>query len=824
MVRRAAWTLLLAALGGCSEAIVEECRRDSDCALCQRCAGGACREDPAELNACGQCAPGPAEACGNGADDDCDGETDESCDCGNGRLDTGEACDGDCPASCEDEDACTDDILVGAADTCNVACAHRSVASCRAGDGCCPPGCAAGEDDDCLAPGRDAGRSDASSSARDASSAEPDASSAAQDAASSGPDASSATSDAASPSADAGRPDTGQPKPCVRAPGAASGVGTAFAAQSGRFEARFEATPLQPGDTAVGLAQGGASLYWQQLATIVRFQGGASGGVLDARDGAGYSAEAVVPLQLGATYRIREVVDVAARRYSVYVTPPGGGGEVTLASGYAFRTEQQGVSALDHAVALADGGEVEICGLQITALPGPDAGVGPSCGDGTCGAGESCSGCPSDCGPCFQADAGAPQGPTWYVATNGDDGNPGTSAQPWRTLQHAADSVPDGATVIVRSGTYAGMRVQDVHGVTFRGEGSPRPRVEGSGDNVVWFYWNADGCRLQSLEISGGRYYAIKIDVPAVIVEDCVVHDSGTDAIKVTPGCDDVVLRGNEVYGTGKVDGSNAQGVDSVNTDRILIQDNYIHDTASEAVFSKGGSIGAVIERNLIVRAGLVAGAGINLGMGGTDWDCFDLSVNPQMHECIDCVARNNIVLGASAAGVGLYGTLNARVYNNTFLDVAGGQAGVWVAGVENWPNGGGRIWIPNVNPTVVNNIVSVSGSRPAVQILGDLAEPGLSGAMVLGHNRYHAGGGAPTFGDERDGFSGGLPAWQARVGDAGSSAGAPGASAADGHLQAGSPCLDAGQTLAGFSDDFDREPRPQGSAWDIGADEWVPP
>ena len=47
---------------------------------------------------------------------------------------------------------------------------------------------------------------------------------------------------------------------------------------------------------------------------------------------------------------------------------------------------------------------------------------------------------------------------TYYVAPppGGDDGNPGTLAAPWATIQHAADTVQPGDTVQVRGGSYAG--------------------------------------------------------------------------------------------------------------------------------------------------------------------------------------------------------------------------------------------------------------------------------------------------------------------------------------------------------------------------------
>jgi len=45
-------------------------------------------------------------------------------------------------------------------------------------------------------------------------------------------------------------------------------------------------------------------------------------------------------------------------------------------------------------------------------------------------------------------------GTTYYVSTSGSDSNPGTLSRPWKTIQHAADSVHAGDTVYVRGGVY----------------------------------------------------------------------------------------------------------------------------------------------------------------------------------------------------------------------------------------------------------------------------------------------------------------------------------------------------------------------------------
>ncbi len=54
---------------------------------------------------------------------------------------------------------------------------------------------------------------------------------------------------------------------------------------------------------------------------------------------------------------------------------------------------------------------------------------------------------------CVSAAFGQPNS-AFYVATTGNDSNPGTQASPWRTIQHAADTARAGSTVNVRGGIY----------------------------------------------------------------------------------------------------------------------------------------------------------------------------------------------------------------------------------------------------------------------------------------------------------------------------------------------------------------------------------
>ena len=85
--------------------------------------------------------------CPNG----CNANTDADCSvkCGNGILETGELCDGNCPTACP-QMACQLRTLTGAASTCNAACVNGATQTvCVNGDSCCPKGCNANNDSDC---------------------------------------------------------------------------------------------------------------------------------------------------------------------------------------------------------------------------------------------------------------------------------------------------------------------------------------------------------------------------------------------------------------------------------------------------------------------------------------------------------------------------------------------------------------------------------------------------------------------------------------------------------------------------------------------------
>ncbi|NMC68897.1 MAG: DUF1565 domain-containing protein [Myxococcales bacterium] len=177
--------------------------------------------------------------------------------------------------------------------------------------------------------------------------------------------------------------------------------------------------------------------------------------------------------------------------------------------------------------------------------------------------------------------APAARAATWYVAPSGDDGNPGTEAAPWATLQHAAGEVAPGDEVRVADGDYETVIVEtsgtELAPIIFRAIGDAAnigPAVP-DGDGIVirasWITFDgfrvastgqhgvtvgpaapggvAQGVRLVGLTVTGCVADGIHLDRTArATVDGCVVHDVGGHGIALE-GCAGALVQNNAVWG-----------------------------------------------------------------------------------------------------------------------------------------------------------------------------------------------------------------------------------------------------------------------------------
>jgi len=182
---------------------------------------------------------------------------------------------------------------------------------------------------------------------------------------------------------------------------------------------------------------------------------------------------------------------------------------------------------------------------------------------------------------------------------------------------------------------------------------------------------------VRGLHITGGAYHGIKVDAPArhVRIEGNRIWDntrsgdleSQFSAIKgggtCDPGCvADVLVEGNVITQVRRFRGNNFQGVDCNSCLRWVVRANRVTNIrgatlAGTGIQFKSGSVGTVIERNVVINSGL---NGINYGGFGTPaW-------GRQAHEHVGGVVRNNVVTRSADAGISVIDTVNGRVLHNT--------------------------------------------------------------------------------------------------------------------------------------------------------------
>ena len=391
-----------------------------------------------------------------------------------------------------------------------------------------------------------------------------------------------------------------------------------------------------------------------------------------------------------------------------------------------------------------------------------------------------------------------------YVSPDGDDATANGSIDlPYRSINTALEAAEAGDVLILRGGTYCEgvnvrIRVPQITIMSAKGEWAVIDLTNydrgADEDSAVYFDVDSSGGTLKNVEVIGG-FYSVCMETrwdwgdptdrggaSNIIIEDCVLHDSRYDVVKVKPNCNDVTIRYCEIYNSGQAfagntpDGEdNAEGIDNVNGNNMIVQNNYIHDICSNAIYAKGGARYVLIENNRIECA---YGGGILVGFD-TSPEFFDTNINPDYYENIGGVIRNNLIIDTGWEGIGLYASQDAEVYNNTLINVAFSgryhSAIYFGLSYQDWEPYAGRP--ANINPHFHHNIVCqpASFALPMIDIrysaeLGGLSA--LDGNPVMHDNCYFADGQAAVFSDHRPGSvleNGGLTDWQSHInGDSG--------------------------------------------------------
>jgi PKD repeat protein len=400
---------------------------------------------------------------------------------------------------------------------------------------------------------------------------------------------------------------------------------------------------------------------------------------------------------------------------------------------------------------------------------------------------------------------------TLHVSTSGNDSNPGTLNSPVATISRANALASPGDTIYLRGGQHNPSRYiwVDKDGLTFSsypGESASIVTNNTDGSNFPYiFFLGGNNITLKNLEIRGGETYVLKIELNQhVLISNCRIYNSGRDCIK-TFNSDNLIIEKCDIGPSGLRDASNAEGIDSIGSVGVTIRDCYIHDTATTGLYLKGGARNGVVERNRVERTGH---SGILLGQDTDEEYMRDGTV----YECLDSVARNNVITNTGGSGIGTYSGSNVRFENNTLVDVAKQyHAGFYV--VTN------NREVPARQVSFKNNVVVVNSTRPMLFLIN------LSDNLVSNSNIWYrpAGGNYKFYleSPSRSVYWESFSAWQSGMpADSRSSTTDPRLDAANlCRPLSNSPTIDGGESVNNQLD-YISAARPQGAAYDIGAHE----
>jgi hypothetical protein len=203
-------------------------------------------------------------------------------------------------------------------------------------------------------------------------------------------------------------------------------------------------------------------------------------------------------------------------------------------------------------------------------------------------------------------------GTTYYVATNGNDANPGTKAEPFATIQHAAGVAQPGNTVLVRGGVYNKLLTLTASGtatapITFASYPGETAIIDGTG-----------------LKIPGGQNGLITLNsVGDVIIEGFTLRNYTTTSkaqvpigFYITGAGDGVQFINNHIYNiitTAKTNpnqcGSDALGIAVYGTEapqaitNLAISGNeldHLMTGCSESMSIDGNVDGYAVLSNLV--------------------------------------------------------------------------------------------------------------------------------------------------------------------------------------------------------------------------------
>jgi len=414
------------------------------------------------------------------------------------------------------------------------------------------------------------------------------------------------------------------------------------------------------------------------------------------------------------------------------------------------------------------------------------------------------------------AGAAAAAAGTYYVSPAGSDQAAGTApGTAWKTLQHAADEVAAGDTVIVLPGTYAGFNL-----FTSGASGAPITFTANPGgfdpNPAVVVNTNNGFTGKDRINLEGASW---------VVIEGFTVLGSANPASN--RACIRAVTAGHVTVRHNRCDQGGVWGIFTGFVDDLLVEDNEASRSAQQhGIYVSNSGDRPVVRRNVMWgnhSCGLHMNGDVSQGGDGVISDALvernvifdngdgDPAFGAPGGSAINCdgvqdsIIRNNLLWDDHKTGIALYridgggGSSGNLVHSNTIHLAADGR---WALHISDGSTGN----------TVRNNVlINDHATHGAIEIESGCL-PGFSSDFNAVKDRFSLDDTWMT-----------LAQWRAATGqDVHSFVGTPAlfASAAGGDytLKAGSAAVDAGTAQLAPDDDLPGHQRPAGAGFDIGA------
>jgi hypothetical protein len=387
---------------------------------------------------------------------------------------------------------------------------------------------------------------------------------------------------------------------------------------------------------------------------------------------------------------------------------------------------------------------------------------------------------------------------TYSIAPHGDDQNPGTTAQPFQTIQTAADLAQAGDTIIVEPGQYAGFAL------------SYGRQQTGMQDSPITFL-----ARPGVAIVSPNTHTPDGIDVEGaswIVIDGFEVRTMPGAGIRVVSGVTNsvgVTIRDNDVHD------SVMWGIFTSHVDSLLIENNTVTGAQSQhGIFVSNACVSPVVRGNVLAGN---AGAGVfldgNAAQGGAGVITGALIEKNVIHD-------NGGNLSSGAAGISCDGVQASRLRNNLIYAEHGSGISLFRTDAA----------MPSTGDVVVNNtiVVASDGRWPLDVRNASIGNSAVDNILLAGGDAY---GSIDVSADSLMGFASDynvvldhftlddvttvtLDAWRAMTKQDADSLVAPGSAlfvspvADDYHLLATAPAVGGGTTTGAPADDLDGTPR----------------